>query len=62
MLTQNDLKRRRTAPQQFKQSSRKGKQAWRKNVDISEVETGLEHLRDEQLTGYGDEKHNLAAF
>lgn len=35
------------APQQHKQSSRKGKKAWRKNVDITEVQDGLEELNDE---------------
>ncbi|RIB02229.1 ribosome biogenesis protein Nop53/GLTSCR2 [Gigaspora rosea] len=31
-------------------SSRKGKKAWRKNVDISEVEEALEKIRDEEKT------------
>lgn len=35
------------APQQYKQPSRKGKKAWRKNVDITQVQTGLEDVRDE---------------
>ncbi|CAG8705363.1 2574_t:CDS:2, partial [Dentiscutata heterogama] len=30
--------------------SRKGKKAWRKNVDISEVEEALEKIRDEERT------------
>jgi hypothetical protein len=35
------------------QSSRKGKKAWRKNVDMAEVEQGLEGLRqEERVTGY----------
>jgi nucleolar protein 53 len=34
-----------------KQPSRKGKKAWRKNVDISEVSTGLEQLREEIIQG-----------
>lgn len=34
-------------PQQHKQPSRKGKKAWRKNVDLSEVQEGLESLREE---------------
>ena len=38
-------------PQQRKQPSRKGKRAWRKNVDISEVQTGLESLREEIKQG-----------
>jgi hypothetical protein len=39
-------------PRQFKQPSRKGKKAWRKNVDITEVQEGLEIVRDEVITGY----------
>jgi len=41
-----------SAPQQHKQPSRKGKKAWRKNVDISEVQEGLAHVRDEEIQGY----------
>lgn len=41
------------APAQKTQPSRKGKKAWRKNVDIDEVEAGLEGLREEErVTGY----------
>ena len=40
------------APQQYKQPSRKGKKAWRKNVDISEVQQGLEELTDQIIKGY----------
>ncbi|KIM25029.1 hypothetical protein M408DRAFT_331493 [Serendipita vermifera MAFF 305830] len=40
------------APAQTSQSSRKGKRAWRKNVDIAELEEGLEELREEErVTG-----------
>jgi nucleolar protein 53 len=40
------------APAQHNQSSRKGKRAWRKNVDIDDVEGGLESLRaEERVTG-----------
>ncbi|KZT26047.1 tumor suppressor protein Gltscr2 [Neolentinus lepideus HHB14362 ss-1] len=40
------------APSQLKQGSRKGKKAWRKNVDIEGVEEGLEGLRvEERVTG-----------
>jgi len=40
------------APAQTTQSSRKGKRAWRKNVDIADVEEGLEELREEErITG-----------
>ncbi|ETN41910.1 uncharacterized protein HMPREF1541_03849 [Cyphellophora europaea CBS 101466] len=38
-------------PQQPKQPSRKGKKAWRKNVDITEVQQGLESLREEIRQG-----------
>jgi nucleolar protein 53 len=41
------------APSQRTQSSRKGKRAWRKNVDITELEEGLEELREEErILGY----------
>ncbi|KIV99613.1 uncharacterized protein PV09_08788 [Verruconis gallopava] len=36
-------------PQQHKQPSRKGKKAWRKNVDITEVQDGLEEVREEVI-------------
>ena len=39
------------APRQHSQPSRKGKRAWRKNVDLGEVETGLENARDELIHG-----------
>lgn len=39
------------APQQYKQPSRKGKRAWRKNVDVSEVQEGLRLLKDEEIKG-----------
>lgn len=40
------------APAQYKQPSRKGKKAWRKNVDVTEVQEGLEEVRDELIKGY----------
>ena len=41
------------APSQRNQSSRKGKRAWRKNVDLDEVEEGLEELRaEERASGF----------
>jgi nucleolar protein 53 len=40
------------APRQFKQPSRKGKKAWRKNVDLTEVQEGLEAVRQEIIQGY----------
>lgn len=39
------------APQQYKQPSRKGKKAWRKNVDVTEIQDGLEEVRDELIKG-----------
>ena len=39
------------APQQYKQPSRKGKKAWRKNVDVSDLQRGLEQVRDEAIEG-----------
>ncbi|KZO94763.1 P60-like protein [Calocera viscosa TUFC12733] len=41
------------APAQHAQASRKGKRAWRKNVDIAEVEEGLEQVREEIRTTGG---------
>ena len=38
------------APAQHNQSSRKGKKAWRKNVDIEDLEEKLESLREEERT------------
>ncbi|CRG90591.1 RNA exonuclease 4 [Talaromyces islandicus] len=38
-------------PQQYKQPSRKGKKAWRKNVDITEVSEGLRVVREEETRG-----------
>ncbi|KKK15479.1 hypothetical protein AOCH_002381 [Aspergillus ochraceoroseus] len=39
------------APQQYSQPSRKGKKAWRKNVDVSEVQEGLRLLKEEEIKG-----------
>ncbi|KAF3483034.1 uncharacterized protein GIQ15_02358 [Arthroderma uncinatum] len=39
------------APQQHKQPSRKGKKAWRKNVDVTELQEGLEQVREEVIKG-----------
>lgn len=33
------------------QPSRKGKKAWRKNIDIADVEESLEELRKEEMAG-----------
>ncbi|CAG8974387.1 hypothetical protein HYALB_00010638 [Hymenoscyphus albidus] len=39
------------APAQHKQPSRKGKKAWRKNVDVTEVQEGLEEVREQIIKG-----------
>jgi hypothetical protein len=39
------------APAQYKQPSRKGKKAWRKNVDVTQVQSGLEDVRDQIISG-----------
>ena len=39
------------APATHNQSSRKGKKAWRKNVDLTEVQSGLDTVRDEVIAG-----------
>ena len=39
------------APQQFQQPSRKGKKAWRKNVDVTDVQKGLQVLNEEVIRG-----------
>lgn len=39
------------APQTHGQRSRKGKKAWRKNVDVSEIQEGLENAREEVIKG-----------
>jgi nucleolar protein 53 len=39
------------APQQYKQPSRKGKKAWRKHVDVSDVQEGLQLVREEEIKG-----------
>lgn len=40
-----------SAPATYKQPSRKGKKAWRKNVDVTEVQSGLEEVRDQIIQG-----------
>ena len=41
------------APSQHNQSSRRGKRAWRKNVNIEDVEDLLEGMRaEERVVGY----------
>ncbi|KAG6119724.1 hypothetical protein E4U14_004881 [Claviceps sp. LM454 group G7] len=40
-----------TAPRQSDQPSRKGKKAWRKNVDVTEIEKGLKELNEEVTRG-----------
>ncbi len=45
------LKGAPSAPATYSQPSRKGKKAWRKNVDVTEVEQGLEELNNEIIEG-----------
>ncbi|KAF1919734.1 ribosome biogenesis protein Nop53/GLTSCR2 [Ampelomyces quisqualis] len=40
-----------TAPAQYKQPSRKGRKAWRKNVDVTQIQSGLEDVRDQIIQG-----------
>ncbi|CAI6276117.1 unnamed protein product [Periconia digitata] len=40
-----------SAPAQYKQPSRKGKKAWRKNVDVTQIQSGLEEARDQIIDG-----------
>ncbi|KAG8887737.1 hypothetical protein FRB98_009121 [Tulasnella sp. 332] len=40
----------RGAPSQYTRTGRKGKKAWRKNIDIDGVELGLEEMRKEEET------------
>lgn len=37
--------------QKTAQTSRKGKKAWRKNIDIQDVEEHLEQVRSEERSG-----------
>ncbi|PHH63734.1 hypothetical protein CDD81_5499 [Ophiocordyceps australis] len=39
------------SPKQHNQPSRKGKKAWRKHVDVTEVEQGLQQLNEEIIRG-----------
>ena len=58
---QGTMEKSKIAPQQYKQPSRKGKKAWRKNVDISEVQVGLEQLREEVIQGCVSLLYDLCA-
>ena len=50
------------APSQLTQSSRKSKRAWRKNIDLQQVEDGLEELRvEERVVGCDYPAHFLIA-
>jgi nucleolar protein 53 len=46
-------------PHQPSQPSRKGKKAWRKNVDLTEVESGVEQVREEIIKGYAFFVHGV---
>ena len=45
------------APSQLSQTTRSGKRAWRKNIDIDHVEEGLEEIRSEERV-MGTALHN----
>jgi len=45
------------APSQLSQATRNGKKAWRKNIDIDNVEEGLETIRSEERV-LGTALHN----
>ncbi|KAF8336998.1 ribosome biogenesis protein Nop53/GLTSCR2 [Cantharellus anzutake] len=45
------------APVQYAQSSRKGKKAWRKNIDLNDIEVGLESMREEERVTGGMLQH-----
>ncbi|KAK1751981.1 ribosome biogenesis protein Nop53/GLTSCR2 [Echria macrotheca] len=51
-------------PSQYKQPSRKGKKAWRKNVDVTEVEKGLEEVNEKVIRGekFASEKQSTDLF
>ncbi|KAF2273580.1 p60 domain-containing protein [Westerdykella ornata] len=40
-----------SAPATYKQPSRKGKKAWRKNVDVTQITSGLEEVREQIVQG-----------
>ncbi|KAH7398458.1 ribosome biogenesis protein Nop53/GLTSCR2 [Pyrenochaeta sp. MPI-SDFR-AT-0127] len=40
-----------SAPAQYKQPSRKGKKAWRKNVDVTQIQSGLKEVQDQIILG-----------
>jgi nucleolar protein 53 len=46
------LKGSTEAPATYKQPSRKGKKAWRKNVDVTEVVKGLEERNEQIIQGF----------
>lgn len=50
------------APAQHKQPSRKGKKAWRKNVDVTEIQEGLEEVREEIIKGYDPNLMSLECY
>ena len=48
------------APATHKQPSRKGKKAWRKNVDITELQEGVEDVREQIIQGYESAIRDIA--
>jgi nucleolar protein 53 len=48
------------APAQYKQPSRKGKKAWRKNVDVTQIQDGLKEVREQIIQGHASHSLSLA--
>ena len=51
IMTTDSTSNANGAPQQHKQPSRKGKKAWRKNVDITQIQVGLGDAREQTIQG-----------
>ncbi len=47
-VTKDVQQQLKTKQSSLGKSSRKGKKAWRKNVDVEDVEGGLEEKRDQE--------------
>jgi hypothetical protein len=47
------------APAQYRQPSRKGKKAWRKNVDVTQINDGLKEVREQIIQGHVSYSHIL---
>ena len=49
MMTKSESPVANGAPQQYKQPSRKGKTAWRKNIDVRDIQKGLEQAIEDEI-------------